>query len=134
MPVGTTAAIVSVAAVALMGGGFWLGRATAPDVGVDAIEAQTEAIAELNAGNQALVSEVQAVAKADAEREAQISADLTSLPAPCIPSVGGDPMSLNCAWSLCVRTGETDAQRCDQSKMTDALLEQYACPEPKSAP
>lgn len=127
MPVGTT--IVAVSGVVILAGGFWLGRATAPDVGVEAIEAQTESIKALSEGNQALVSEVQEVAKAEAEREAQVSADLTKLPAPCIPSVGGNPLSLQCSWALCVRTGETDKQRCEASKLTDAMLKQYALDE-----
>lgn len=127
MPAGTT---IAIAAIVVAAAGFGAGWGLKPDSSVKAIEAQTETIAELNAGNQALVSEVQAVAKSEAEREKQLTADLSALPAPCIPSVGGDPMSLQCSWALCIRTGETDKQRCEPSKLTDALLEQYACPEP----
>lgn len=122
---------VTIAVVVAAGAGFGAGWGLKPDASVKAIEAQTESIRELNKGNQALVAEVQAVAQTEAEKEAAIADKLTDVPPTCIKEIGGDPMSLNCAWALCIRTGETDKQRCEPSKLTDALLEQYAprCPE-----
>ena len=100
-----------------------------PDAGAEALEAQTEAIKEMNSGNQALVEKVQEVAIEEAKREAEIADKLTDLPPPCIKEVGGDPMSLQCMWALCIRTGETDKQRCEPSKLTDKLLGSYSCTE-----
>ena len=118
-----------IAVIASLGVGFGAGWGLKPDAGVKAIEAQTEAIEELNSGNQALVEKVQQVAITDAEREASIADKLTDLPPPCVKDVGGDPMSLQCMWALCIRTGETDKQRCEPSKLTDKLLGAYSCPE-----
>lgn len=122
---------VTIAVVVAAGAGFGAGWGLKPDASVKAIEAQTESIREMNKGNQALVAEVQAVAQTEAEKEAAIADKLTNVPPPCIKEIGGDPMSLNCAWALCIRTGETDKQRCEPSKLTDALLDQYqpSCPE-----
>ena len=120
-----------IAVIASLGVGFGAGWGLKPDAGVKAIEAQTEAIEELNSGNQALVEKVQQVAITDAEREASIADKLTDLPPPCVKEVGGDPMSLQCMWALCIRTGETDKQRCEPSKLTDKLLGYYSCDEPE---
>tara|TARA_R100001198_G_scaffold93789_1_gene75475 strand:+ start:331 stop:717 length:387 start_codon:yes stop_codon:yes gene_type:complete len=120
-----------IAVIASLSVGFGAGWGLKPDAGVKAIEAQTEAIKELNSGNQELVSQVQQVAITDAEREASIADKLTDMPPPCIKDVGGDPMSLQCMWALCIRTGETDKQRCEPSKLTDKLLGSYNCIEPQ---
>jgi hypothetical protein len=120
-----------IAVIASLSVGFGAGWGLKPDAGVKAIEAQTEAIKELNSGNQELVSQVQKVAITDADREASIADKLTDMPPPCIKDVGGDPMSLQCMWALCIRTGETDKQRCEPSKLTDKLLGSYSCIEPQ---
>ncbi len=120
-----------IAVIASLSVGFGAGWGLKPDAGVKAIEAQTEAIKELNSGNQELVSQVQQVAITDAEREASIADKLTDMPPPCIKDVGGDPMSLQCMWALCIRTGETDKQRCEPSKLTDKLLGSYSCTDPQ---
>jgi len=120
-----------IAVIASLSVGFGAGWGLKPDAGVKAIEAQTEAIKELNSGNQELVSQVQQVAITDADREASIADKLTDMPPPCIKDVGGDPMSLQCMWALCIRTGETDKQRCEPSKLTDKLLGSYNCIEPQ---
>jgi hypothetical protein len=121
--------LTAVAVLAALGVGFGAGWGLKPDAGAKAIEAQTEAIKELNSGNQELVEKVQQVSVEEAKRESEIASKLTELPPPCITDVGGDPMSLQCMWALCIRTGETDKQRCEPSKLTDMLLESYSCPE-----
>ena len=121
--------LISVAVLASLGVGFGAGWGLKPDASVKALEAQTEAIKEMNNGNQALVDKVQEVAVEEAKREAEIAGKLTDLPPPCIKEVGGDPMSLQCMWALCIRTGETDKQRCEPSKLTDKLLGSYSCTE-----
>ena len=118
-----------IAVVASLGVGFGAGWGLKPDAGVKAIEAQTEAISELNSGNQELVAKVQEVAVTNAEREASIADKLTEIPPPCVREIGGDPMSMQCMWALCIRTGETDRQRCEPAKLTDKLLSSYSCPE-----
>ena len=119
----------AIAVLASLGVGFGAGWGMKPDASTKAIEAQTEAIKELNTGNQALVDKVQEVAVEEAKRETFIADKLTDMPPPCIKEVGGDPMSLQCMWALCIRTGETDKQRCEPSKLTDQLLSAYSCSE-----
>ena len=126
-PLTLTAIIV----LASLGTGFGAGWGLKSDAGTKAIEAQTEAIKELNSGNQELVDKVQEVAVEEAKRETAIADKLTDMPPPCIKEVGGDPMSLQCMWALCIRTGETDKQRCEPSKLTDKLLGSYNCIEPQ---
>ena len=121
--------LTTITVVAALGVGFGAGWGLKPDAGVKALEAQTEAIEALNEGNQSLVEKVQEVSVEEAKRESAIANKLTDLPPPCIKEVGGDPMSLQCMWALCIRTGETDKQRCEPSKLTDKLLGSYSCPE-----
>ena len=123
--------LTTIAVLASLGFGFGAGWGLKPDAGAKAIEAQTEAIKELNSGNEALVDKVQEVAVEEAKRETEIASELTDMPPPCIQEVGGDPMSLQCMWALCIRTGETDKQRCEPSKLTDKLLGSYSCIEPQ---
>lgn len=124
--------LVAIAVVASLAAGFGAGWGLKPDQSVDLIEAQTASIDALAEGNQRLVGEVQRVAVEEAQRETMISDKLTDVPPMCIPELGGDPMSPICAWAWCVRTGETDAQRCEQSKLADLIVDVYrdrACPD-----
>ena len=121
--------LTTITVLAALGVGFGAGWGLKPDAGVKALEAQTEAIEALNEGNQSLVEKVQEVSVEEAKRESAIANKLTDLPPPCIKEVGGDPMSLQCMWALCIRTGETDKQRCEPSKLTDKLLGSYSCPD-----
>ena len=121
--------LTTITVLAALGVGFGAGWGLKPDAGAKALEAQTDAIKELNTGNQALVDKVQEVSVEEAKRETAIADKLTDLPPPCVKDVGGDPMSLQCMWALCIRTGETDKQRCEPSKLTDKLLGSYSCPE-----
>ena len=121
--------LTTITVLAALGVGFGAGWGLKPDAGVKALEAQTEAIKELNDGNEALVEKVQQVSVEEAKRESAIANKLTDLPPPCIKEVGGDPMSLQCMWALCIRTGETDKQRCEPSKLPDQLLGSYSCPD-----
>tara|TARA_R110002012_G_scaffold260510_1_gene442208 strand:- start:2943 stop:3338 length:396 start_codon:yes stop_codon:yes gene_type:complete len=123
--------LTTIAVLASLGFGFGAGWGLKPDAGVKAIEAQTEAIKELNNGNAELVAKVQEVAIEESKRESAIADKLTDMPPPCVKEVGGDPMSLQCMWSLCIRTGETDKQRCEPSKLTDKLLGSYSCTDPQ---
>lgn len=132
-PGGTLTAIAVVIGVAA---GFGAGWGLKPDQAVKALEAQTEAIAELNAGHQDLVQAVQATALIESESEAQIAERLTSMPPQCQPALGGDPMSPICQWAWCLRSGETAKQRCQDTKLMDLIIEQWQaqpCPEPAGA-
>ena len=101
--------LTTITVLAALGVGFGAGWGLKPDAGVH--------------------EQGQQVAVEEATRESAIANKLTDLPPPCIKEVGGDPMSLQCMWALCIRTGETDKQRCEPSKLTDKLLGSYSCPD-----
>ena len=61
--------LTTVAVLASLGVGFGAGWGLKPDASVKALEAQTEAIKEMNNGNQALVDKVQEVAVEEAKIE-----------------------------------------------------------------
>lgn len=111
--------------IAALGAGFGAGWGLKPDSSVEALAEQTKAIEALSAGNTELVERVNAVALEEAQKEALIADKLTDIPPQCIKELGGDPMSALCAWAWCVRTGETDKQRCEPAKITDLIIEQY---------
>ena len=119
--------------LAALGAGFGAGWGLKPDGAAKALEQQAVALEAVQEGNRELVAEVQAVALQEAERELQVSTALTAMPPQCIPSLGGDPMGVECAWAWCVRTGETNAQRCEQGRLMDQLGQTFeareACPE-----
>jgi hypothetical protein len=116
---------VVIAVVAALGVGFGAGWGLKPDAGAKAIEAQTEVIEALQTGNTQLVTEVQRVALEEAQRDVKIAEKLTNVPPQCIREMGGDPMSIDCAWAWCVRTGESDRQRCESSKLVDELIAKH---------
>jgi len=97
---------VSVAALA----GFGAGWGLKPDAAVKALEAQTAAL----------------VAEA---KEASIAAKLTDVPPQCLEELGGHPLSVECAWAWCVRTGSSDRQRCESAALTTAMIAKWSCVE-----
>ncbi len=117
--------ITAVVVIVAIAAGFGAGWGLKPDAGVKALEAQTEAIEALQKGNTDLVSEVQRVAAEEAKRETLVADKLTNVPPMCIKELGGDPNSALCAWAWCVRTGESDKQRCEAGKLTDLIIVQY---------
>lgn len=131
MPVGTTVAIVSVAAVLLAGGGFLAGRGTAPDdveqvAGL--VEAQSTQIDIL--GDQ--MAEVAATAGRPVVIDAEIRDKLSDTPPACIE----DPLSLGCHVQACWQYGQSAAQRPACLPFETELVRQKAqgCPEPVPVP
>jgi len=116
--------LVVIAVIASLVTGFGAGWGLHPDTSVKAIEAQTEAISKLNEGNDKLVERVNEVAVEQSKKDTLIADKLTNVPPQCLKELGGDPMSIDCAWAWCVRTGETDKQRCEAGKLTDELVRQ----------
>jgi len=124
--------LTTITVLAALGVGFGAGWGLKPDAGVKALEAQTEAIKELNTGNQALVDKVQEVSVEEAKRETAIADKLTDLPPPCVKDVGGDPMSPTCLLSQCWQFGQSTANRPECRKIEELVLERMACPETQS--
>jgi hypothetical protein len=68
-----------------------------------------EALAELQAGQAALVEQASRPIVLDAE----LRASLAKTPPACLPDLGGDPMSAQCLLQTCWQYGQSDAQRPD---------------------
>lgn len=119
---GLVITLASAAVIAAAGGGFAAGRLTAPDAS-DLVEAQAEQLDVLTDGMSDLVSRANQPAVLSAELEADIAAGLLQTPPMCMPSLTGDPDSPACVLAWCIRTGETDKQRCEPSKLMDLYVE-----------
>jgi hypothetical protein len=112
-------AIIVVGLVVAIAAGFGAGWGLKPDASVKAIQAQTESIEALQAGQKEILAEAQKPVLLDAA----IRATLTEIPPQCVAEMGGDPMSAQCAWAYCVRTGQSNAQRCQDVQFTATVLD-----------
>jgi len=107
MPVGTTIAITAGAAALFYLGGIATGRATVDDQAVPLVEAQTAQLDTLTDGMADLVGRTQEPITLDAETRAA----LAQTPPQCVTVLGGNPLSLACAWATCLQYGQSSAQR-----------------------
>ena len=115
------------AGVLLFGGGLATGLSLGRDRTADVVERQTELIGELQDGQRALVEAAARPVVLDAE----LRASLASTPVQCVAELGGDPMSIQCAWATCGAFGQSDAGRLECSQLTRRLVEAFdAEPEP----
>jgi|GEM_PF-1997623 len=133
MPIGTGAVIliVSLSAAGVGGLGFMAGRSTAPEdrSAVEAIQAQGETLEAITAGQTVMVDTVATAVNAEMHERAALSDKLANTPPQCVIAEGGHPNSINCTWAWCTRTGQSDKQRCDVSKLQDALILDYEISE-----
>lgn len=105
--------------IAALAVGFGAGWGLKPDASAKALEAQTESIKALEAGQRDILAEAQKPVVLDAA----VRAALIEMPPQCVKEMGGDPMSTQCAWAYCVRTGQSNAQRCQDVQFTAAVLD-----------
>ena len=116
-----------VGGVLLFGGGLATGLSLGRDRTADVVERQTELIGELQDGQRALVEAAARPVVLDAE----LRASLASTPVQCVAELGGDPMSIQCAWASCGAFSQSDAGRLECSQLTRRLVEAFdAEPEP----
>ena len=115
----------AVAVIIAAGAGFGAGWGLKPDATIEAIQAQNETIEALGKGNQELIAEVQRVAIEEAERKTLLAENLTVYPPMCLTELNGDPMSPLCAWAWCIRTGVSDAQRCQEQTLQAFIIEDW---------
>ena len=111
--------LVIVAVLAAMGVGFGAGWGLKPDGAAEAIAEQTDAIRAVQEGQFDILEEAQKPVQLDAA----LRAVLVEMPPQCVRELGGDPMSAQCAWAYCVRTGQSSAQRCQDVQFTQAVLD-----------
>ncbi len=110
-----------VGGVLLFGGGLATGLSLGRDRTADVVERQTELIGELQDGQRALVEAAARPVVLDAE----LRASLASTPVQCVPELGGDPMSIQCAWANCGAFSQSDAGRLECSQLTRQLVEAF---------
>ena len=116
-----------VGGVLLFGGGLATGLSLGRDRTARVVERQTELIGELQDGQRALVEAAARPVVLDAE----LRASLASTPVQCVAELGGDPMSIQCAWATCGAFSQSDAGRLECSQLTRRLVEAFdAEPEP----
>jgi hypothetical protein len=107
--------------VLLFGGGLATGLSLGRDRTADVVERQTELIGELQDGQRALVEAAARPVVLDAE----LRASLASTPVQCVAELGGDPMSIQCAWATCGAFSQSDAGRLECSQLTRKLVEAF---------
>jgi hypothetical protein len=105
----------------LFGGGMVTGLSLQRDQTARVVERQTELIGELQDGQRALVEAAARPVVLDAE----LRASLASTPVQCVAELGGDPMSIQCAWATCGAFGQSDAGRLECSQLTRRLVEAF---------
>ena len=109
------------AGLVLFGGGMVTGLSLQRDQTARVVERQTELIGELQDGQRALVEAAARPVVLDAE----LRASLASTPVQCVAELGGDPMSIQCAWATCGAFGQSDAGRLECSQLTRRLVEAF---------
>jgi hypothetical protein len=112
---------IVIVVVASLAAGFGAGWGMKPDASVKALEAQTEAIEALQAGQTQILAEASKPIVLDAE----LKATLAEVPVQCRKDLGGDPMAVACQWATCLQFGQSSAQRPEcravEQLMIDAL-------------
>lgn len=108
---------IVIVVVASLGVGFGAGWGLKPDASVKALEAQTEAIESLQAGQSAILEQASKPVVLDAE----LKATLAEVPAQCRKDLGGDPMSVACQWATCLQFGQSSANR-PECRAVEALM------------
>ena len=118
--------------VLLFGGGIATGIGLKSDQTAKVVEQQTELIGELQDGQRRLVEAASKPIVLDAE----LRASLASTPVQCVTELGGDPMSIQCAWATCGAFSQSDAGRLECSQLTRKLVEAFDKPadEPAADP
>lgn len=109
------------AGLVLFGGGMVTGLSLQRDQTARVVEQQTELIGELQDGQRALVEAAGKPIVLDAE----LRASLASTPVQCVAELGGDPMSIQCAWASCGAFSQSDAGRLECSQLTRKLVEAF---------
>ena len=116
-------------AAAVFGGGMATGAAVKGDGGAKTIAALEQFQIANGEAFDAITSHIDTLAESDA----LVADRLTEVPPPCLPDLGGDPMSPECAWALCLRQGQSDAQRCEAGDLQRLLVQRWqaeaSCPE-----
>ena len=109
---------IVIVVVASLGVGFGAGWGLKPDASVKALEAQTEAIKELQQGQTAMLEQASKPVVIDAE----LKATLAEVPVQCRTDMGGDPNTAMCMWATCLQFGQSSAQRPECRQVEELMV------------
>lgn len=109
---------IVIVVVASLGVGFGAGWGLKPDASVKALEAQTEAIKELQQGQTAMLEQASKPVVIDAE----LKATLAEVPVQCRKDMGGDPNTAMCMWATCLQFGQSSAQRPECRQVEELMV------------
>jgi len=98
--------------------GFGAGWGLHPDTAVEALEAQSVALSELQEGQRAVLEQAGKPIVIDAE----LRSTLAEVPVQCREDAGGDPMSVPCQWATCLQYGQSSAQRPECREIETAMV------------
>lgn len=108
---------IVVLGLALIGGGFFAGRATNKQT-VEALEAQAQILEQQSGALVALQESAGKPVIIDAELRSQ----LAQIPPACLPDLGGDPEGPACLLVTCWAFTQTSAQRPECGDLQDELI------------
>ena len=112
----------AIAVVIGVGAGFGAGWGLKPDASVKVLEAQTESIEALTAGQNELLENATKPIVIDAE----LKATLAEIPVQCLKEYGGDPTTVQCQWATCLQFGQSSAQRPECGDVKDLMIKVLA--------
>lgn len=98
--------------------GFGAGWGLHPDTSAKTLAAQTAALSDLQEGQRAVLEQAGKPVIIDAA----LRSTLAEVPVQCRTDAGGDPMSVQCAWSTCLQYGQSSAQRPECREIEKALV------------
>ena len=114
-------AALCIAGALLFGGGVGVGVAVSRSKTERILAEQTQLIGALQDGQRDLL---EAAAK-PVVLDAELRASLAATPVQCVSELGGDPMSIQCAWATCGAFSQSDAGRLECSDLTRRLVASF---------
>lgn len=122
--------IVAIAVVAALGVGFGAGWGLKPDSAAKALEAQAEAIAAIQDGQKQMLENANKPVVIDA----QLRAQLASVPVQCVKELGGDPNTVQCLWATCLQFGQSAAQRPECRQVEQLMIDTLKADAARATP
>ena len=122
--------IVAIAVVAALGVGFGAGWGLKPNAAAEALEAQAESIKAIQDSQQKMLENANKPVVIDA----QLRAQLASVPVQCVKDLGGDPNTVQCLWATCLQFGQSAAQRPECRQVEQLMIDTLKADAARATP
>lgn len=122
--------VVAIAVVAALLTGFGAGWGLKPDAAAEALEAQAESIKAIQDGQQKMLENANKPVVIDA----QLRAQLASVPVQCVKELGGDPNTVQCLWATCLQFGQSAAQRPECRQVEQLMIDTLKADAARATP